>query len=106
MLLTASVAKKYFGDEDPIGKRLNLNNFRDLEVVGSTIYALTIDSLYRSTNGGATWTRLLADEKVEEIVEQVRSEKGIDFRYPIEVETWDQTHGTFKLVFNALMKER
>jgi putative ABC transport system permease protein len=34
LLLTESLAKKYFGDEDPIGKRLNLNNFRDLEVVG------------------------------------------------------------------------
>lgn len=34
LLLTARTAKKYFGDEDPIGKRLNLNNFRDLEVIG------------------------------------------------------------------------
>ena len=34
LLLTASAAKKYFGNLDPIGKRLNLNNFRDLEVVG------------------------------------------------------------------------
>jgi putative ABC transport system permease protein len=33
IVLTASTAKKYFGDQDPIGKRLNLNNFRDLEVV-------------------------------------------------------------------------
>jgi putative ABC transport system permease protein len=33
LLITASTAKKYFGDEDPIGKTLNLNNFRDLEVV-------------------------------------------------------------------------
>ena len=34
LLLTESAAKKYFGDDDPLGKRLNLNNFRDLEVVG------------------------------------------------------------------------
>ncbi|MEO5600632.1 MAG: ABC transporter permease [Cyclobacteriaceae bacterium] len=34
LLLTATAAKKYFGEADPIGKRLNLNNFRDLEVVG------------------------------------------------------------------------
>ena len=34
LLLTASVAKKYFGSTDPIGKRINLNNFRDLEVIG------------------------------------------------------------------------
>ena len=34
LLLTASTAKKYFGDEDPIGKRINLSNFRDLEVIG------------------------------------------------------------------------
>ncbi len=34
LLLTESMAKKYFGTEDPVGKRLNLNNFRDLEVVG------------------------------------------------------------------------
>lgn len=34
LLLTATTAKKYFGEDDPIGKRLNLNNFRDLEVVG------------------------------------------------------------------------
>jgi putative ABC transport system permease protein len=34
LLLTESAAKKYFGDEDPMGKRINLNNFRDLEVVG------------------------------------------------------------------------
>jgi putative ABC transport system permease protein len=34
LLLTESSAKKYFGTEDPIGKRLNLSNFRDLEVVG------------------------------------------------------------------------
>jgi putative ABC transport system permease protein len=34
LLLTASTAKKYFGDLDPIGKRINLSNFRDLEVIG------------------------------------------------------------------------
>ena len=34
LVITESISKKYFGDEDPIGKRLNLNNFRDLEVVG------------------------------------------------------------------------
>jgi len=34
IVLTSSKAKQYFGDEEPIGKRLNLNNFRDLEVVG------------------------------------------------------------------------
>ncbi|HEX8039649.1 MAG TPA: ABC transporter permease [Chryseosolibacter sp.] len=34
LLLTETTAKKYFGNEDPVGKRLNLNNFRDLEVVG------------------------------------------------------------------------
>lgn len=34
LLLTASSARKYFGEENPIGRRLNLNNFRDLEVVG------------------------------------------------------------------------
>jgi len=28
LIVTVSTAKKYFGDEDPIGKRLNLNNFR------------------------------------------------------------------------------
>ena len=34
LLLTESAAKKYFGNEDPVGKTLNLNSFRDLEVVG------------------------------------------------------------------------
>lgn len=34
LILTETTAKKYFGTSDPIGKRLNLNNFRDLEVVG------------------------------------------------------------------------
>src|SRR5882762_2446510 len=34
LIVTASTAKKYFGDEDPIGKRLNLGNFRDMEVIG------------------------------------------------------------------------
>lgn len=33
LLITASTAKKYFGDVDPIGKTVNLNNFRDLEIV-------------------------------------------------------------------------
>jgi putative ABC transport system permease protein len=33
LLITESTAKKYFGDEDPIGKTLNMNNFRDLEIV-------------------------------------------------------------------------
>ena len=33
LLITESTAMKYFGDEDPIGKTLNLNNFRDLEIV-------------------------------------------------------------------------
>ena len=32
LILTESSAEKYFGDEDPIGKRVNLNGFRDLEV--------------------------------------------------------------------------
>ncbi len=34
LLLTESAAKKYFGNDNPIGKRINLNNFRDLEVIG------------------------------------------------------------------------
>ena len=34
VILTASKAKQYFGDQDPIGKRLDLNGFRDLEVIG------------------------------------------------------------------------
>lgn len=34
LLLTESAAKKYFGSDDPIGKRVNLNSFRDLEVIG------------------------------------------------------------------------
>ena len=33
LLITESTAKKYFGEENPIGKTLNLSNFRDLEVV-------------------------------------------------------------------------
>jgi putative ABC transport system permease protein len=34
LLLTKSAAKKYFGSDNPMGKRLNLNNFVDLEVIG------------------------------------------------------------------------
>lgn len=34
LVITETIAKKYFGDQDPIGKRLNLNSFADLEVVG------------------------------------------------------------------------
>lgn len=34
LLLTETAAKKYFGDEDPLGKRINLNSFVDLEVIG------------------------------------------------------------------------
>ncbi len=34
LLITESVAEKYFGDEEPVGKLLKLGNFRDLEVIG------------------------------------------------------------------------
>ena len=34
LLLTQTAAKKYFGEEDPMGKRINLNSFVDLEVIG------------------------------------------------------------------------
>ena len=34
LIISESVAKKYFGNDDPIGKILNLNSFRDLEVTG------------------------------------------------------------------------
>ena len=44
LLLTESAAKKYFGNEDPIGKRLNLSDFVDLEVIG------VIDDLPRNTH--------------------------------------------------------
>ncbi len=33
ILLTESIARKYFGDEDPLGKTLSLGGFRDMEVV-------------------------------------------------------------------------
>ena len=33
LILTESTAKKYFGDDEALGKRLNLNDFRDLEVI-------------------------------------------------------------------------
>ncbi|MEZ4772672.1 MAG: FtsX-like permease family protein [Bacteroidia bacterium] len=34
IILTASSAKKYFGDENPMGKVLNINNSRDYKVTG------------------------------------------------------------------------
>lgn len=34
LIITESIAKKYFGNDDPIGKMLNLNGFRELEVIG------------------------------------------------------------------------
>jgi putative ABC transport system permease protein len=34
IVLTESAATKYFGEQDPIGKRLRLNDFVDLEVTG------------------------------------------------------------------------
>ncbi|MFC2124486.1 FtsX-like permease family protein [Bacteroidota bacterium] len=34
LIINRTTAKKYFGEDDPIGKRLNLNSFRDLEVIG------------------------------------------------------------------------
>lgn len=34
IVLTESAATKYFGEQDPVGKRLRLNNFVDLEVIG------------------------------------------------------------------------
>ena len=32
LVLTETTARKYFGEEDPIGKTINLNNFRDRQV--------------------------------------------------------------------------
>ncbi|HEY9488328.1 MAG TPA: FtsX-like permease family protein, partial [Chryseosolibacter sp.] len=34
LLLTETAAKKYFGDTDPIGKRIKMNDLVDLEVIG------------------------------------------------------------------------
>jgi putative ABC transport system permease protein len=34
IVLTETTATKYFGADDPIGRRLRLNDFRDLEVIG------------------------------------------------------------------------
>lgn len=34
IILTETAARKYFGDEDPVGQRLKLNTTRDLEVIG------------------------------------------------------------------------
>src|SRR5258706_9662209 len=34
LVVTARTAKKYFGEDDPIGRRLKLGNFRDLKVIG------------------------------------------------------------------------
>lgn len=44
LLLTETAAKKYFGDEDPRGRRINLNSFVDLEVIG------VIEDLPRNTH--------------------------------------------------------
>ncbi len=34
VILTESKAKQFFGDQDPMGKRLDLNGFLDMEVIG------------------------------------------------------------------------
>ena len=33
LILTSSISKKYFGEEDPVGKILNIGGFRDLKVI-------------------------------------------------------------------------
>ena len=34
LIITESISKKYFGDANPIGKIINFNRFRDMEVIG------------------------------------------------------------------------
>ena len=48
LLLTRTAAKKYFGDADPIGKRINLNSFVDLAVIG-VIEDLPQNTIFNST---------------------------------------------------------
>lgn len=42
-------------------------------------------------------------EKIDRIVESVQQEMGFDFRYPINVKTWDEVHATF---IGAVEKEK
>jgi predicted permease len=66
IVLTESMARKYFGDEEPVGKTLNINNWFDVPVAGvlrdlprnSYIQfdcALQLEPLKRFWPGGFTW---------------------------------------------------
>jgi ABC-type antimicrobial peptide transport system permease subunit len=66
MVITESMAQKYFGDENPIGKTLNVNNWFDAQVTGvikdlphNSYFqfdcVLALESLKRFWPGGFTW---------------------------------------------------
>ncbi len=66
MVITAGMAKKYFGEEEPLGKVLNINNWYDVPVTGvirdvpgnSYIQldcVLPLEPLQRFWPGGFTW---------------------------------------------------
>src|SRR5262249_46484881 len=43
VIINAGLARRYFGDENPLGRRITLENYKDLEIIG-----LVADAKYRN----------------------------------------------------------
>ena len=76
MVITESMARKYFGDEDPIGKRLNVDNWYDTEVTGvikdiprqSHIqfeFIGELQPLQKNWPGGFTWSNFIHETYIQ-----------------------------------------
>lgn len=104
VVISESLAREIFGNEDPVGRTVNLEGWKDLHVAGvmkdmprnTSVPRAEMICRYRALNGTTDWVRLFYLEAIDgwqgcEFLTYLRLKPGTDVRQLAETVTGKQT---------------